>query len=121
MFILYVLTGLIGGVFGGMGMGGGTLLIPLLSIFFNMEQQTAQAINLISFIPMAIIAVIIHTKNNLVEYKNILWIIIPGVVFSLIGTLIAKNMSGDILKRIFGGFLILLSLFQFINANKIKK
>jgi uncharacterized membrane protein YfcA len=50
MFALYILVGIIGGVLGGMGMGGGTLLIPMLGIFFGLEQHVAQAINLISFI-----------------------------------------------------------------------
>ena len=52
----FVVAGLVSGVLGGMGMGGGTILIPLLSIFYKIGQHTAQAINLISFIPMAIVA-----------------------------------------------------------------
>ena len=48
---LFVLFGFLAGIIGGMGMGGGTLLVPLLS-FLDMEQKTIQATNLISFIPM---------------------------------------------------------------------
>ncbi len=120
MFFLYCLAGLVGGVLGGMGMGGGTVLIPLLSIFFNVEQQVAQAINLISFIPMAIIALIIHTKNKLVDYKGVWLIILPGVAFGVGGALLAKCISGEALKKIFGVFLILLSGFQIFTAFKQK-
>ena len=55
-----ILFGIIGGVLGGMGMGGGTLLIPLLTIFLNISQQNAQGINLIAFLPMSIVAIIIE-------------------------------------------------------------
>ena len=49
-YFLYVLFGLLGGLIGGMGMGGGTILIPLLTLFLNIPQLQAQTINLISFI-----------------------------------------------------------------------
>ncbi len=117
-YVWYVFAGLVGGVLGGMGMGGGTALIPLLSIFYNVGQHTAQAINLISFIPMAIVALILHMKNKLIEFKNILLIIIPGVLTCIVGCFIARSITGDILKRCFGGFLILLSIFQFITQIK---
>ena len=55
--------GFFAGIIGGMGMGGGTLLIPILTIFLSFEQKNAQAINLLVFIPMAIVALIIHFKN----------------------------------------------------------
>ena len=121
MFILYALTGIAGGILGGMGMGGGTILIPLMSILFEMNQHTAQAINLVGFIPMAIIALVIHIKNNLVDFKNVLWIIIPGVLAGVLGVLIANNIDGDLLKRFFGGFLIILSVVQFLSELKNKK
>ena len=69
---LFVLFGLLGGIIGGMGMGGGTLLIPLLTIFLSIEQKTAQSINLLAFIPMALVALIIHFKNKMVMTKDIL-------------------------------------------------
>lgn len=119
-YVWYGIAGILGGVLGGMGMGGGTLLIPLLSIFYKVSQHTAQAVNLISFIPMAVVALIIHVKNKLVDFSRIMWIIIPGVASCIIGCYIAKSLSGDVLARCFGGFLILLSIFQFISEIKRK-
>ena len=113
-FIWYVVAGVTAGVLGGMGMGGGTLLIPLLSIFYAVSQHTAQAVNLISFIPMAIVAIIIHLKNKIIKFDKILFVIIPGVLTCIAGCFIAKTMSGDLLKRVFGGFLLALSVFQFV-------
>lgn len=110
-----VLAGIAAGALGGMGMGGGTILIPVLTIFFGAEQKQAQAINLVAFIPMAIASLIVHVKNKRVETKGILWIIIPATVLSLAGSMVAQSINGEILKRIFGGFLLLLSVAQFFS------
>ena len=108
--ILLVLAGLAAGALGGMGMGGGTILIPVLTIFFDVEQKQAQAINLVAFIPMAVASLIVHVKNKRVETEGVWWIIVPATVLSLVGSFVAQAMNGEILKRIFGGFLLLLSV-----------
>lgn len=120
-FVYFVIAGILGGVLGGMGMGGGTILIPLLSIFFDVGQHTVQAVNLVSFIPMAIVALIIHLRNKLVDFTKIIWIIIPGVFACIFGAYIARAVSGELLRRVFGGFLILLSIFQFVSELKKKQ
>ena len=117
-YIWYGIAGILSGVLGGMGMGGGTILIPLLSIFYAVSQHTAQATNLISFIPMSVIALIINLKNKLVDFNKIIWIIVPGVLTCILGCYIAMAIKGEILKRLFGGFLLLLSIFQFVSAFK---
>ena len=95
-------------------MGGGTLLIPLLTIFYNINQHSAQAVNLISFIPMSIIALIIHFKNKLVKLKDALFIIIPGALSCVGGFFVSEMLTGDLLGKIFVGFLIVLAIVQFI-------
>ena len=65
-YVWLAVGAVLSGIVGGMGMGGGTLLIPVLTIFFKFNQQNAQGINLLVFIPMSIVAVIIHMKNNLI-------------------------------------------------------
>ena len=59
-----ILIGIFAGIFSGIGMGGGTILIFLLTIFAKMEQHIAQATNLIYFIPTAISAIIVNYKNK---------------------------------------------------------
>ena len=119
-FIWYVLAGFLSGVLGGMGMGGGTILIPLLSIFYQVGQHTAQAANLISFIPMAVVALIIHLKNKLIIFKDILKIVIPGLISCVIGCFVARAINGELLKKFFGGFLIILAVVQCVTAFKNK-
>lgn len=113
--ILLAVSGIAAGVLGGMGMGGGTILIPLLTIFFNVGQKEAQAINLIAFIPMAIVSLAIHIKNKRVKKEGLLWIIVPAVLTSVGGGFAAQAVNGEVLKRIFGGFLLLLSVVQFFS------
>ena len=113
--VLLVLAGIAAGALGGMGMGGGTILIPLLTIFFNVGQKEAQAINLVAFIPMAIVSLAIHIKNKRVKKEGLLWIIVPAVLTSVGGGFAAQAVNGEVLKRIFGGFLLLLSVVQFFS------
>lgn len=116
------LAGLVSGVVAGMGMGGGTLLIPILSIFLDVEQRTAQGINLIVFVPMSLVALIIHCKNKLVDFKVGLPIMIAGIFSSVGGSLLAMKLSNDVLRKLFGGFLLLVGIWQivtiFIPQNK---
>ncbi len=113
--ILLAVSGIAAGVLGGMGMGGGTILIPLLTIFFNVGQKEAQAINLVAFIPMAIVSLALHIKNKRVKKEGLLWIIVPAVLTSVGGGFAAQAVNGEVLKRIFGGFLLLLSVVQFFS------
>ena len=115
--ILLAVSGIAAGILGGMGMGGGTILIPLLTIFFNVGQKEAQAINLVAFIPMAIVSLAIHIKNKRVKKEGLLWIIVPAVLTSVGGGFAAQAVNGEVLKRIFGGFLLLLSVVQFFSED----
>ena len=60
MIIWEIIGGLFGGLVGGMGMGGGTLLIPIITLLAGFKQLEAQGINLISFIPMSMVALILQ-------------------------------------------------------------
>lgn len=111
-FIVYLIAGLAGGVLGGMGMGGGTVLIPILTIFCGVEQHLAQSVNLLSFLPMAIFSLKVHFANGLVDTKGILWLIVPAVLLSALGGFFVKELSGRFLRAAFGIFLCLLSLWQ---------
>ena len=119
-YLLLFTIGICGGILGGMSMGGGTLLIPLLTFLAGISQHLSQAVNLISFIPMSAIALFIHFKNGYVEKKDAFLIIIPGIAFCILGALIAKNIDENTLKRIFGGFLTALAIFLFFTQNKKK-
>ena len=114
--LIFILVGTVGGVIGGMGMGGGTLTIPLLTLFTSTNQHLAQAVNLIAFIPLSLTALIVHIKNGLVEKDKILPVAIPAVIASVIASIISKRIRGGILSRLFGWFLIALGVWQLVGA-----
>ena len=111
-----VAVGIIGGVIGGMGMGGGTLLIPLLTTFCMFDQHTAQAVNLIAFIPMSLFSLMIHAKNKLLRPKYLLSVALPAVALSVVSSFLAMRLEGEFLSVCFGWFLILLGIFQLFTA-----
>jgi len=113
--LLYLLlAGFISGIIGGMGMGGGTLLIPILTIFLAFQQKNAQAINLLAFIPMSLGALFIHIRNKLVDFKVGIPIIISGIVFSILGSYLASILNNDLLKKIYAIFLLVVGIYQAI-------
>lgn len=113
---LFVLIGILGGIIGGLGMGGGTLTIPLLTLLLNVDQYQAQAVNLVSFIPMSAVALIIHAKNKLVKTDKIAYITVPALVSSVIFGVIASSANTVTLKRAFGIFLALLGIFMLVKS-----
>ena len=112
----FIIIGIAGGLIGGMGMGGGTLLIPLLTLFTATDQHLAQAVNLIAFIPMSAVALIIHIKNKLVEFRFVLITALPAVTASVLASLLSKRVEGDALGMYFGIFLMCLGVYQLVSA-----
>lgn len=114
--LLLIIAGIVGGVIGGMGMGGGTLLIPILTIFLDVEQKNAQAINLIAFIPMAIIVTLINIKRKGIDYKSVVIVAIPALVTSALSAIFVKKLSSKVLSVGFAIFLIALGAVMMIDT-----
>lgn len=112
-FYLIFLCGIAGGLFGGMGMGGGTALIPLLTLVCGVGQTAAQGVNLLSFLPMSLIALSVHAKNGLLKKEGLALFVIPALIFSAGGALLAAFLPSAALKRAFGLFLVVLAVCQF--------
>lgn len=106
-----ILAGVLGGVISGMGMGGGTLLIPILTIFLDISQPIAQCVNLVSFVPVAIASLIVHIKNKLVKFDDILYLIVPSVITGVLSSILMMNIDKDTLRFWFGIFLIVLGVW----------
>lgn len=113
-----ILIGLVSGIVSGTGMGGGTVLIFLLTIINNIEQHIAQATNLIFFIPTSIMAIIVNLKNNNINLKLGIYISIFGILGAIIGANIAIYTNVDTLRKYFGGFLIIIVLHEIYSIIK---
>ena len=116
-----IVGGLIGGLVGGMGMGGGTLLIPILTLLAHFNQLEAQGINLISFIPMSVVALILHFKNKLVKFKETYLMAIVGAILSILSAFLAVHLNSKVLKKLFGLLLIGIGVWQLVEVIKLYK
>lgn len=106
------IIGLIAGIVGGLGMGGGTILILLLTMFLNIGQNIAQGSNVIFFIPTAIAAIIIFIKNKKIKFKLAIPLCICGLIGTFIGANIAIRLEVSNLRKCFGIFLIIIAIYQ---------
>lgn len=107
-----VLTGIISGTVSGLGMGGGTILILILSFFLGVNQHVAQATNLVFFIPTSITSIILNIKNKMINWKIGVSVAIYGVIGAIIGAKIAVNMEVNKLRKFFGIFLLVIAIYQ---------
>ena len=110
--MLEILTGIISGTVSGTGMGGGTILILILSVFMGIDQHIAQATNLIFFVPTSITAIITTMKEKLIDWKTGITVALSGVVGVIFGAKISVNMDVNVLKKCFGIFLILITIYE---------
>lgn len=108
--MIEMLIGLISGIVSGTGMGGGMILIFLLTFLVGVDQHTAQAANLIFFIPTSIVAIIVNIKNKNIDTKLAFIISIFGILGAIIGANISIHTNVRILKKCFGIFLAIIAL-----------
>lgn len=107
-----ILIGSISGIFSGIGMGGGTVLIFLLNIFEGLEQHIAQATNLIYFVPTAVSAIIVNYREKNIDIKLAKMISVYGIIGAVIGAIISVNLDVQKLRRFYGIFLAIVALHE---------
>ena len=107
-----IIIGLVSGIISGTGMGGGTLLIFLLTYIVGIEQHIAQATNLIFFIPTSIVAIIVNMKNKNIDLKIAILISIFGILGAIIGANLSVHTNVNLLKKCFGVFLAIISIHE---------
>ena len=118
IFRVEIFIGVISGVVSGTGMGGGTILIFLLSYVMQIEQHVAQAANLVFFIPTSIVAIIVNLKNKNIDLKLGMIISIFGILGAIIGANISIHIDVLILKRSFGIFLAIIGIHEIYSIVK---
>ncbi len=109
---------MISGAIGGMGIGGGVVLIPVLTAFFGIAQKNAQYINLLYFVPVAVCALIVHARAGRVEWKKVVYMAVGGVLGAIPGSYLAQAISTALLKRLFGVFLFIIGINQLKTKDK---
>ena len=105
-WILPLLVGAATGVLSGFGVGGGTLLLVYLTAFAGVDQHQAQGINLLYFLPAALLALPAHVKNGYIHRAALLPAIGTGFLCAGLGAWLATSLEVELLRRLFGGFLM---------------
>ncbi len=106
MFLINIVIGTILGVLAGLGTGGGSLLILWLTMALKVDTETARGINLLFFIPSAIIACIFRRKQGAYSVKKIIPAAIAGCITAGIFSWIGSIMDSSLLKKLFGALLL---------------
>ena len=120
-FPIDVTLGTLLGILSGLGTGGGSLLILWLTLILNVPQLEARAINLLFFIPSALIACIFHWKQGRLRIKKVLPAIIAGSLMSGIFTFLSAEMDLQILRKLFGILLLITGFRELLYKSKKKQ
>ena len=106
-FLIFLLIATLLGFLAGMGVGGGSLLLLWLTQVAMLEQTQARIINLLFFLPAALVATCFQAKSRSIDLKTSVTAAVTGCGAALPGTLLSRNMDMALLKKLLGGLLIL--------------
>lgn len=90
----------------GLGIGGGSLLILWLTMVLDVDPITARSINLLFFIPSAVIACIFRIKQGTLSIRSVLPAVISGCAAAAVFSYLSTVLDVEILKKGFGIVLI---------------
>ena len=108
--VVSVFIGSVLGFLAGLGIGGGSLLIIWLTMVEGMDPAAARSINLLFFLPAAVISCLFRWKQGTVDWKQIFPAIAAGCIAAGIFSFLSACLDMDLLKKLFGGLLVLTGL-----------
>lgn len=110
--LLYLLLGLVAGIFSGLiGIGGGIIIIPALVFLFGLSQHQAQGTTLALLVPpIGFLAAWTYYKEGYVDLRIASLICVGFFLGGLLGAKLAVGLSNPVLEKVFGAALLLISL-----------
>ena len=114
-------VGAILGFLSGLGIGGGSLLILWLTLVLNVDPTIARGVNLLFFLPCALVAALLRWKQGNLPLKKILPAVLTGCLSALLFSLMSLRMDMSLLKKLFGGLLIVTGLREIFYKPKEKR
>jgi len=100
-------VGTVLGFLAGLGIGGGSLLVLWLSFVVGMDPQTVRGMNLLFFIPSAVIALCFRWRQGAICWKKIIPAMIAGCIAAILFSWLGSMFETSLLKKLFGIILIL--------------
>lgn len=116
MSIAIVISSFLSGLLGSMGFGAGSVLIIYLTTFAGFSQKQAQGINLMFFLPIAILSVIIYRKERLIDFRKAFSFILPCLIGCLIGYRLLELIDSQLAAKLFGTFLAFMGIKQLFSS-----
>lgn len=116
--MIEAVVGFLTGVIASMGLGGGFVLMIWLTMFAGVEQRTAQGINLLFFLPIALVSLIIHIKGGLIDKSLLKKYILGGAVGAILGTVAAQLVANELLSKLFSLFLLAFGVRELLSARR---
>ena len=108
--MMNAVVGLLSGIIASMGLGGGFVLLIWLTMFQDMPQRAAQGINLLFFLPIALVSVVMHARAGLID-KRLVWSLIPGgILGAVLGTIGSQAVGNELLRKLYALFLLAFGL-----------
>ena len=95
------------GFLAGLGVGGGSLLMLWLTAVLGMEHPQARTVNLLFFLPCALVSTLFRWKQGAIQIKTVLPAIIAGCLCAVFGTWLSRQIHLDLLKKLFGALLLI--------------
>ena len=106
-----LLAGLMSGLF---GVGGGTVIVPLLVLLLRFDQRLAAGTSLAAIVPTASVGVISYALHGSVDWIAALILAAAAVVGAQLGTWWLARLSVTLLRWGFVGFLVVVIVTLFI-------
>ena len=106
-WLLPFLYGLGASVISAWGVGGGTLLLLVMTLFLGMDQRTAQGVNLLFFLPTAASALVCHWRGGYLDKPTLKNAVPWAVLAALLGAWVATTLDVEILRKPFGVYLLI--------------
>jgi len=116
--MIEAIVGFVTGVIASMGLGGGFVLMIWLTVFAGIEQRAAQGINLLFFLPIALLSLIIHIKGGLIDKTLVKKYLLGGIVGAVLGTLASHIVPNELLSKLFSLFLLAFGLRELFVSGK---
>ena len=98
------------GFLSGLGVGGGSLLLLWLTVVMGQSQDTARAMNLLFFLPCALIATAFRWKQSRLPWRIALPAVLGGLPGAALGCLLGPQINADLLKKAFGVLFIITAI-----------
>lgn len=109
-YLIIGAVSLLSGLTASLGLGGGFVLVIYLTAIANMQQMEAQGINLVFFIPIAILSLVLHAKNKLLDKRPLLPSILGGMLGVGIGFGLSCLIGSAWLSKLFAVFILIIGI-----------